>query len=221
MTSCPELLRPVLDAPHDYARRMVYADWCEENGFPDLAWFVRHQVTSGGVCLLRAGEAVRVRGSVLYECPVPGLEDAGGFTYTVRGGFIEEVACRHCGDWLAVGPGVAKANPVVRVWWPGLEPADAGLTVGGYTTLAWPGRPALVRHPSWEFRPWAGWGWPPPPGSLPLAAYAFLPGPAGPGVAAVADAGGGEARVARRGYPTRELALAAAAEALVAWARSA
>lgn len=48
------LLRDVVEHPHEDGPRLVYADWCEENGDPQRAEFIRAQV-----------EAVRLRERLL------------------------------------------------------------------------------------------------------------------------------------------------------------
>jgi uncharacterized protein (TIGR02996 family) len=44
MTDEDALLRAIVASPEDDAPRLVYADWCEENGDPDRAEFIRTQI---------------------------------------------------------------------------------------------------------------------------------------------------------------------------------
>ena len=45
MTQHDALLAAVCAAPDDDLPRLVYADWCDENGQPERAEFIRVQVT--------------------------------------------------------------------------------------------------------------------------------------------------------------------------------
>ena len=105
------LLRAVIDAPDDDAPRLIYADWCEENGDPERAEFIRLQIEfERGSGRRRAHLQARLDELSLYEdrwtvefdeVVRPDAEHPCRF----RRGFVEELElaassfARHAG-WL-------------------------------------------------------------------------------------------------------------------------
>ena len=61
------LLQAVCEAPDDDGPRLVYADWCEDNGQPERAEFIRSQIRRDGNGLqIRVGgsAAILVKGKI-------------------------------------------------------------------------------------------------------------------------------------------------------------
>lgn len=70
MTEREALVRSVCEWPGDDTPRRVFADWCEENGEPQRATFIRAQIESSK-CPKCKGRALVVTGEVtLREIPI-------------------------------------------------------------------------------------------------------------------------------------------------------
>jgi len=125
-----DLLAGILANPEDMGRRLVYADWLEENGEEERASFVR------GQCL---GQRVQVRLPLIREwvpwlgkrtlsavwarwhCTIKHV-DARGYgggirtapapgRVVFRGGFISEVRCL-LSEWLVYGSQMVRQHPI-------------------------------------------------------------------------------------------------------------
>lgn len=123
------LLADVLANPGEDWPRLVYADWCEDNGEEDVAVFIRYGVghpSSEYACesdsdvglycgddygLCQTCHDVGRRGmpaAFLGE----GMRRDG--MYTVRRGFVAEVRCA-LANWLDHGAAIVKAHPLELV----------------------------------------------------------------------------------------------------------
>jgi uncharacterized protein (TIGR02996 family) len=134
------LLAAILAAPEEDTPRLVYADWCGENGDHDRAEFIRVQVE-----LARLGGCSRDFSAGL-SCCCP-FCNAGGYVlrrrerellrhlddwyppvcktfgrYDWERGFISAVTCT-CADFLAHAAAVFACHPVERVTLANKEPA--------------------------------------------------------------------------------------------------
>jgi uncharacterized protein (TIGR02996 family) len=126
-------LAAILAAPEDDTPRFVYADWLEEHGEEARAEFIRvqcelarrehtHTAGDGADVWHRETQALRHREQELlgrgirrclhcgWHAPVP----HGGWGWDFRRGFVGAVTCT-AADWLAHGPAVVAAQPVMRV----------------------------------------------------------------------------------------------------------
>ena len=130
----------ILEHPSDLATRLVYADWCEENGRDELAAVVRGAAvpTAGQFwdwyasypgSWLRAwpgSPAVRVvqQGEAVAECTVgyfsPGAHK-GEWRFALWHGFVRAVYWP-LRDWLHYGPGLLARQPIEQVIPSGVEP---------------------------------------------------------------------------------------------------
>lgn len=143
MTDRAAMIAAVLANPDDDTPRLVFADWCDDNGEPERAEFLRVQVE-----LARTGEAscwteempfgtqctdpecpwavreqLRERERDLLDRhrlswldgPLMGMESqtAGEAVQFIRG-FVESVTCP-AADWLAHADAILAEHPVRRV----------------------------------------------------------------------------------------------------------
>lgn len=208
------LLRAVLEDPADDCRRLVYADWLEENGQPERAEFVRVQVELAG---LSTGEltcpktgvvttwhgftpACRCRACRLrrreYEtsCRFCHWDWRGGIppgtSVSYRRGFVEEVRCDN-GPFLGHVAAIFSTAPITEVRLTDLRPGTSYEHPGFWTWVRSPeGVGSLL--PDALFRR--------------LRADALLSGPA--------------ARPAAAWYASREIAVADLSQACVAHGRA-
>jgi uncharacterized protein (TIGR02996 family) len=136
----PELLRAILDHPEDDDRRVVYADWLEENGQPERAEFIRVQCELAKApkcrdgrqsCRCRACELDRrsTRLKTMRDANKVANEDKWWWrelraadSVLIRRGFVEVVHGVSLGAWLENGPAIVSAHPVERVVIIGKEP---------------------------------------------------------------------------------------------------
>ncbi len=123
------LIDDVLAHPGDDAPRLVFADWCEDNGEPERAEFVRLQLEMaaraadgrrarecswGGTCCCRSHKLERREAQILDGTPHflrVGIPAA--FSVEFRRGFVESVRCT-LAAWQKHGPAVVRAHPVTR-----------------------------------------------------------------------------------------------------------
>jgi uncharacterized protein (TIGR02996 family) len=118
MSDRQALLRTIRENPADDAPRLVFADWCDENGEPERAAFIRAQcryaaANPGVGAAPIADPEVRRLWEIGTE-PGGFLEVPGfyGMPYWKRG-FIESVRLR-AADWLAHGSALAKRPEPIR-----------------------------------------------------------------------------------------------------------
>ncbi len=130
MTDGESLLAAIIDDPAADDRRLVYADWLEENGQDERAEFIRAQIErerlsqmSGdepGYDPRRVWDAIEAEGKYDYErgvwCPF-------GSGATWRRGFIASVRCTW-DAWQQHGRAVALAHPLERVELTDREPRE-------------------------------------------------------------------------------------------------
>lgn len=138
------LLRAVLESPDEDAPRLVFADWLDEHGESERAWFIRRQLEPGYVpdwlaCDRQSPDQNGVRPCTREQRAhadlLPGWRlvgwnsKVGAACYsaqqdyprvrvlievTFRGGFVYEVACD--GDvWLTHGDELCAHSPIRRV----------------------------------------------------------------------------------------------------------
>lgn len=108
-TTHDALLRAVLLAPHDDAPRLILADWCDENGQEDYAWYIREAIRC------ERGEAVNPFWQVNHEASRvqrPNLGESG--TCLVWRGFVREIHITH-DYFLEHAAAIFAAHPVERV----------------------------------------------------------------------------------------------------------
>lgn len=118
MTDGDRLLRTILDDPDEDAPRLVYADWCDENGEPELAEFIRVQVELAGL------ERVLEEKSAADLTRFPLENRLSALRRRERG-----LLAGHGFAWLAVAfggrscevvvPGTPKEQGEVRLGWKG------------------------------------------------------------------------------------------------------
>jgi uncharacterized protein (TIGR02996 family) len=130
------LLRAILDQPKEDTPRLVYADWCDENGQPERAEFIRVQVTIarwGTTPPADAEEWVRRERELIYgkvdsyrynwhvwislrtfSLNYPSQETIGSPSVTFSRGFVSHVSCSWP-DWRTHADTILAAQPVERV----------------------------------------------------------------------------------------------------------
>jgi uncharacterized protein (TIGR02996 family) len=130
------LLRAILDQPKEDTPRLVYADWCDENGQPERAEFIRVQVTIarwGTTPPADAEEWVRRERELIYgkvdsyrynwhvwislrtfSLNYPSQETIGSPSVAFSRGFVSHVSCSWP-DWRAHADAILAAQPVERV----------------------------------------------------------------------------------------------------------
>jgi uncharacterized protein (TIGR02996 family) len=114
------LLRAVLDEPADDAHRLVYADWCEDNGDTDRAEFVRVQLMIAGRLDRRGagiGTLLRRERELWWQNAARWTGRPLGILQAVsqwRGGFLH-TAHSPLQTWLDHGAAVTRLHPVGRV----------------------------------------------------------------------------------------------------------
>lgn len=107
--------------PNDMRLRLLMADWCEDNGRPDRADFIRYSVSHGN------WNVVRADGTLSY----PGPSGDGGYlnchvgrpygmAVTFKHGFASEVVA-FWPEWMNYGPAIA-AHPLKSVRLHGKSP---------------------------------------------------------------------------------------------------
>jgi uncharacterized protein (TIGR02996 family) len=216
MTDCPELLAAVLSAPDEDAPRLVYADWCDENGQPGRAEFIRLQVEIAAkfndwVCLSH-DEPRRTNGhsyASCGHCPPCVLRDrlgrltsenlrdwAAGYGmdhrrnyYWFQRGFLNRASVRAT-DWLAIGKQLVTVAPLELVHLSDCRPAGEA---GHFSWLSDRVYPAGARYRSSSY--------------LPHAIWELLPGRRSDQFLPVA-------------YPSEQVAVLALSEACLKWAKS-
>lgn len=130
------LLRAIIETPGDDALRLIYADWCEENGQGARAEFIRHGVRhpAGEFVCEQDGDVGQFCGDdygrcqTCHEMSQAGVPEAllGADRYVIRRGFVWRVRCP-LALWLAHGKEISRAHPVER-W----ELSDRRATEGRY-----------------------------------------------------------------------------------------
>lgn len=160
------LLRAICQRPDDTQARLVFADWCEDNGQEARAEFVRAQVefenwrsicanhdsqrSKCPGCVLRRRSHAIIHESVTYghmnPKPKRGWLWAGErlqimypCAYTYRCGFVEDVEC-HSSEWLAHGPQIVAVTPVRTVRLTDCEPLRFTAPDSGSVSFDWPER---------------------------------------------------------------------------------
>lgn len=124
-TTGHNLLQAILADPGDDALRLVYADWLEEQGDDRDRWratMMRGTWWKGGPARYHStfpefaflyGERSKSPHVTIDGEPYFG-EPTTAATVTIRRGFAEELDCT-CQQWLAHGPALVRAHPLVRV----------------------------------------------------------------------------------------------------------
>ncbi len=100
MTQHDALLAAVCAAPDDDLPRLVYADWCDENGHPDRAEFIRVQVAiANGAKGTKLAELQKLEEGLLAENEVKWTESLREFAddyysdpFRFRRGFVEDIS---------------------------------------------------------------------------------------------------------------------------------
>jgi uncharacterized protein (TIGR02996 family) len=110
MSDGDALLRAILRQPEEDTPRLVYADWCDENGQPHRAECIRAQIKyaqGGGWTPATCVRDVEEKQWLGFprECCL----DCGWWR-----GFVESVTCT-AADWLQYGDTIRAAHPVTRV----------------------------------------------------------------------------------------------------------
>lgn len=94
MTTREALLADILAHPDDDLRRLVYADWLEENRDPEQAAFIRAQVAGHtGKAEFRAWGDRYMTDDAGAGHLIPHLNESGGPTVEYRRGFVHTVRC--------------------------------------------------------------------------------------------------------------------------------
>jgi uncharacterized protein (TIGR02996 family) len=157
------LLRAILDQPKEDTPRLAYADWCDENGQPERAEFIRVQVTIarwGTTPPADAEEWVRRERELIYgkvdsyrynwnvwislrtfSLNYPSQETIGSPSVAFSRGFVSHVSCSWP-DWRAHADAILAAHPVERVrlttWPPALRHPDDVANFRGACKFRWP-----------------------------------------------------------------------------------
>lgn len=155
MTTRDALLADILAHPDDDLRRLVYADWLEENRDPEQAAFIRAQVAGHtGKAEFRAWGDRYMTDDAGAGHLIPHLNESGGPTVEYHRGFVSKVRCRlqdwcggvcglcsgrgstadgECSDcfgtgrtpYTGIGPAVVRSHPVTLVDLTDREPYEA------------------------------------------------------------------------------------------------
>jgi uncharacterized protein (TIGR02996 family) len=153
------LLRAILDQPKEETPRLVYADWCDENGQPERAEFIRVQVTIAGWGTTPPADAeewVRrereLRWAHGLKWALPATEvhhsgptgvgpSAGHILGFFSRGFVSHVSCSWP-DWRTHADAILAAQPVERVrltmWPPAFRHPDDVANFRGACKFRWP-----------------------------------------------------------------------------------
>ena len=103
MTTREALLADILANPDDDLRRLVYADWLEENRDPEQAAFIRAQVAGHtGKAEFRAWGDRYMTDDPGAGHLIPHLNESGGPTVEYRRGFVHTVRCT-LSQWCGAG----------------------------------------------------------------------------------------------------------------------
>ena len=130
MTTESALLAAILADPADDTPRLVYADWCDENGQPDRAEFIRAQCELARPCRLGYSDAYHVD-DVCHACDELRRREGElrsdenkaawfGSTYFNRisasysRGFVSHVTCSWS-DWHTHADSILRVQPIERV----------------------------------------------------------------------------------------------------------
>lgn len=122
MTQHDALLAAVCDAPDDDLPRLVYADWCDENGDPDRAEFIRTQIeiAKGAkgkkLAKLQAREQELLEENLVnWTAPLGEFIDAY-YADPIRyhRGFAEDI-CTHCSTLPESGDELFRLAPIRRL----------------------------------------------------------------------------------------------------------
>lgn len=117
------LLRAVLAEPYEDTVRLVYADWCEENGDAPTARFIRHQIwtpvspcRSAPLTALVPLEPLVGPLPHLYTRNVSGIGGAtvtypNGMEFWFRRGFVSEIHLT-CAAFMQHAEAIFRAHPV-------------------------------------------------------------------------------------------------------------
>lgn len=138
MTSTSEssgILADILANPANDGLRLVYADWCEDNGQEERARFIRWQVLPGErTATIKVEWPPNLVGYIAlgaYPPDVPkslvvsildilnqdvaiGPPNSGASTWIFTRGFVSKVVCKH-DFWLQYGSKIVGKQPVERV----------------------------------------------------------------------------------------------------------
>jgi len=226
------LYRAILDEPVDVLRRLVFADWLEEQGQLERAEFVRIQCEGcdGRVTRLWQilggqtdwfADLLKLGGNAASDwgvCPDGAVHYEGKYRrgeFWVRNGFVDEVRCPL--GWWVGGECDCRA---IRT-----DPATVCRTCHGTGKTLGHGAEVVARHPvtkvvATDLEPsyWRGaeWRW------HDLDYWVGLNSVLRPPVyAAVRRVGGVEREPSAIGFPTRQAAVEALSDALVDLAREA
>ncbi len=139
------LLADIVANPKDDGFRLIFADWCEDNGQPDRARVIRNERSMSVTSFQRWFSTPTLmeycgRRSFMAEPAIP-LGRIGSFTESVSGGlvvgfFIADwsfgvrngfpwLARLPLADWLAHGKALVKEFPLIRVELSGPRPAGS------------------------------------------------------------------------------------------------
>lgn len=190
MTERDALMAHIIANPADDTVRLVFADWCDENGEGERGALIRRQIETGSFAVCATGEPAVVAVPRADDWPpVPNrgvvfvhwqLADAlSGVAWTVRRGFAEGVTLS-AKRWAEAADGLIQSFPIqsvelttypqilIRKPWKDSEASILGCVrfVPVPTHTAHPGH---ILHALWPSIPLAGWtlGLP----SIPLAGW--------------------------------------------------
>jgi uncharacterized protein (TIGR02996 family) len=202
-------IRRICEEPGCDTHRLVYADWCDENGEPERAqfirWAVRHPENSG-VCLCCDPRERPCAMCETLACPaLDALRRANGETHYIQTrGFVTELRCSLASFMFIARTGaIFAAHPVTRV-----VPSDAE---------PWENDEASPPHWRWQ----SDRRWEPVCariGGLPLALIKRVP--RHPKFARLDRATGRDARCVLKSFPTAGDAVEALSVGCVAYGRS-
>lgn len=132
MTEGYQLLQNIIEEPEDDGLRLIFADWCDDNGEPERAEFIRAQIENYRLCRLDAPAYSPERHDLLQTIDrltprtadwILDTVDRKTFIATVvwTRGFIDEVRCLPS-VWCSYGPSVVRLHPIERVLIPHMKP---------------------------------------------------------------------------------------------------
>lgn len=164
MNDEPALLRAILERPDDDLARMIYADWCDDNGQPERAKFIRDSL------LLARNPHIGIKPTRLSKkfarewfwppewdtkspkYPIVELCGLGNDTWIsrtdkekvlVKNGFIRAVVC-DLNKWVSGGKRLVRNHPITSLQMQGSLPVSHKINGEGavwrqnYTSERWP-----------------------------------------------------------------------------------
>ncbi len=146
MTEREAFIAKIIAEPHEDTHRLVFADWCDENGYEGWAYLIRHQ-SEPTVCPAGlSADVMFYRKGMEGSCTVKLAEGIRGVQYVVVNGFVSEVRCT-LANFTANAKRLFAAHPIVKVDLIDREPFSNCLRVHewrvflleGRTLGNWPG----------------------------------------------------------------------------------